>query len=432
MTLKEPADEHIDRLCRLVIQRHSPYEAILCDAAADSYKRLISPQMEREIRNELTAQAEKQAIDVFAENLRHVLLQPPFAGQTILGLDPGFRTGCKAAIIDATGRVLAYGTYYLTKSAYQKEQSAKTLARMIQKYGVTLISIGNGTASYETEQFVSSSSPITSYPAATSSPTKPAHPSIPPRTWPGKNCRTWTSPSAAPSPLPAASRTPWPNRSRSTAGHRRRPVSARRQPESLVGRPGPGRHVGRQLCRVDLNTASAALLQHISGLTAATAANIVAYRDENGPFQNRQDLLNVPRLGPATFTQCAGFLRIKDGSEPLDNTSVHPESYGLAEKIASHYGLSHEDLKDPDKLAGLRDKIQMNAAPKLAAVLDAGEPTIKDILEELRKPGRDVRSEFPKPLTRRHVMSLDDLQIGTVVRGTVQNVVDFGAFVDFG
>ena len=183
---------------------------------------------------------------------------------------------------------------------------------------------------------------------------------------------------------------------------------------------------------VDLNTASAALLQHISGLTAATAANIVAYRDKNGPFQNRQDLLNVPRLGPATFTQCAGFLRIKDGSEPLDNTSVHPESYGLAEKIASHYGLSHEDLKDPDKLAGLRDKIQMNAAPKLAAVLDAGEPTIKDILEELRKPGRDVRSEFPKPLTRRHVMSLDDLQIGTVVRGTVQNVVDFGAFVDFG
>ena len=163
-------------------------------------------------------------------------------------------------------------------------------------------------------------------------------------------------------------------------------------------------------------------MQHISGLTAATAANIVAYRDENGPFQNRQDLLNVPRLGPATFTQCAGFLRIKDGSEPLDNTSVHPESYGLAEKITSHYGLSHEDLKDPDKLAGLRDKIQMNAAPKLAAVLDAGEPTIKDILEELRKPGRDVRSEFPKPLTRRHVMSLDDLQIGTVVRGTVQNV----------
>ena len=156
VTLKEPADEHIDRLCRLVIQRHSPYEEILCDAAADSYKRLISPQMEREIRNELTAQAEKQAIDVFAENLRHVLLQPPFAGQTILGLDPGFRTGCKAAIIDATGRVLAYGTYYLTKSAYQKEQSAKTLARMIQKYGVTLISIGNGTASYETEQFVSS------------------------------------------------------------------------------------------------------------------------------------------------------------------------------------------------------------------------------------------------------------------------------------
>ena len=183
---------------------------------------------------------------------------------------------------------------------------------------------------------------------------------------------------------------------------------------------------------VDLNTASPALLQHIAGLTAATAGNIVAYRNENGPFQNRQDLLNVPRLGPATFTQCAGFLRIKDGTEPLDNTSVHPESYGLAEKIAGHYGLSHDELKDPEKLAILRDKIQMNAAPKLAASLGAGEPTIKDILEELRKPGRDVRSDFPKPLTRRHVLSLSDLQIGSVVRGTVQNVVDFGAFVDFG
>ncbi|MCI6192951.1 MAG: RNA-binding transcriptional accessory protein [Megasphaera elsdenii] len=433
VTLKEPADEHIDRLCRLVIQRHSPYEAILCDAAADSYKRLISPQMEREIRNELTAQAEKQAIDVFAENLRHVLLQPPFAGQTILGLDPGFRTGCKAAIIDATGRVLAYGTYYLTKSLYQKEQSAKALARMIQKYGVTLISIGNGTASYETEQFVSSL--IADYQLS---------------------CRYVIANEAGASVYSASglAREELPDLDVTIRGA----VSIARRiqdplAESVKIDPraigvGQYQHDVNQKALsaaldqvvtsvvnyvgVDLNTASAALLQHISGLTAATAANIVAYRDENGPFQNRQDLLNVPRLGPATFTQCAGFLRIKDGSEPLDNTSVHPESYGLAEKIASHYGLSHEDLKDPDKLAGLRDKIQMNAAPKLAAVLDAGEPTIKDILEELRKPGRDVRSEFPKPLTRRHVMSLDDLQIGTVVRGTVQNVVDFGAFVDFG
>ena len=425
VTLKEPADRHIAMLCQLVITRPSPYDQILRDAAADSYKRLISPQMEREIRNELTAQAEKQAIDVFAENLRHLLLQPPFAGQIILGLDPGFRTGCKAAVISATGQVLDYGTYYLTHSEQQKHQSAVSLANMIRRHGVTLISIGNGTASYETEQFVSHL--IEAY---------------------HLKCRYVIANEAGASVYSASDLDVTIRGAVSIARRIQDPLAESVKIDPRAIGVGQYQHDVNQKALsaaldqvvtsvvnyvgVDLNTASPALLQHIAGLTAATAGNIVAYRNENGPFQNRQDLLNVPRLGPATFTQCAGFLRIKDGTEPLDNTSVHPESYGLAEKIASHYGLSHEDLKDPDKLAGLRDKIQMNAAPKLAAVLDAGEPTIKDILEELRKPGRDVRSEFPKPLTRRHVMSLDDLQIGTVVRGTVQNVVDFGAFVDFG
>lgn len=433
VTLKEPADRHIAMLCQLVITRPSPYDQILRDAAADSYKRLISPQMEREIRNELTAQAEKQAIDVFAENLRHLLLQPPFAGQIILGLDPGFRTGCKAAVISATGQVLDYGTYYLTHSEQQKHQSAISLANMIRRHGVTLISIGNGTASYETEQFVSHL--IEAY---------------------HLKCRYVIANESGASVYSASdlAREELPDLDVTIRGA----VSIARRiqdplAESVKIDPraigvGQYQHDVNQKALsaaldqvvtsvvnyvgVDLNTASPALLQHIAGLTAATAGNIVAYRNENGPFQNRQDLLNVPRLGPATFTQCAGFLRIKDGTEPLDNTSVHPESYGLAEKIASHYGLSRDELKDPEKLAILRDKIQMNAAPKLAASLDAGEPTIKDILEELRKPGRDVRSDFPKPLTRRHVLSLSDLQIGSVVRGTVQNVVDFGAFVDFG
>lgn len=438
VTLKEPADRHIAMLCQLVITRPSPYDQILRDAAADSYKRLISPQMEREIRNELTAQAEKQAIDVFAENLRHLLLQPPFAGQIILGLDPGFRTGCKAAVISATGQVLDYGTYYLTHSEQQKHQSAVSLANMIRRHGVTLISIGNGTAgngtaSYETEQFVSHL--IEAY---------------------HLKCRYVIANEAGASVYSASdlAREELPDLDVTIRGA----VSIARRiqdplAESVKIDPraigvGQYQHDVNQKALsaaldqvvtsvvnyvgVDLNTASPALLQHIAGLTAATAGNIVAYRNENGPFQNRQDLLNVPRLGPATFTQCAGFLRIKDGTEPLDNTSVHPESYGLAEKIAGHYGLSRDELKDPEKLAILRDKIQMNAAPKLAASLGAGEPTIKDILEELRKPGRDVRSDFPKPLTRRHVLSLSDLQIGSVVRGTVQNVVDFGAFVDFG
>ena len=433
VSLKEPSDKHIDMLCRLVIKGHSPYEDIIRNAAADSYKRLIFPQMDREIRNELTAQAEKQAIDVFAENLRHLLLQPPFEGQIILGLDPGFRTGCKAAVISATGRVLDYGTYYLTHSEAQKKKSAKDLANMIRRHGVTLISIGNGTASYETEQFVSQL--IENYKL---------------------NCRYVITNEAGASVYSASelAREELPDLDVTIRGA----VSIARRiqdplAESVKIDPcsigvGQYQHDVNQkdlssaldqtvtsvvnYVGVDLNTASAALLQHIAGLTASTAGNIVTYRNENGPFKNRQELLNVPRLGPATFTQCAGFLRIKNGDEPLDNTSVHPESYDLAAQIAGQYGLTRADLKEPEKLAGLRDKVQCNAAPKLAASLDAGEPTIKDILEELRKPGRDVRSEFPKPLTRQHVLSLADLKVGTVVRGTVQNVVDFGAFVDFG
>jgi uncharacterized protein len=434
VTLKEPADRHIAMLCQLVITRPSPYDQILRDAAADSYKRLISPQMEREIRNELTAQAEKQAIDVFAENLRHLLLQPPFAGQIILGLDPGFRTGCKAAVISATGQVLDYGTYYLTHSEQQKHQSAVSLANMIRRHGVTLISIGNGTASYETEQFVShliADSPVI-LPLRHRQRSRRS-PSIPPRTWPGKE-------------LPDLDVT-----IRGAVSIARRiqdPLAESVKIDPRAIGVGQYQHDVNQKALsaaldqvvtsvvnyvgVDLNTASAALLQHIAGLTAATAGNIVAYRERERPLPEPAGPAQRPPPGPATFTPVRRFPAHQGRTEPLDNTSVHPESYGLAEKIASHYGLSHEDLKDPDKLAGLRDKIQMNAAPKLAAVLDAGEPTIKDILEELRKPGRDVRSEFPKPLTRRHVMSLDDLQIGTVVRGTVQNVVDFGAFVDFG
>lgn len=433
VTLKEPSDRHIDMLCQLVIERHSPYEDIIQSAASDSYKRLIFPQMDREIRNELTAQAEKQAIDVFAENLRHLLLQPPFEGQIILGLDPGYRTGCKAAVISATGRVLDYGTYYLTHSEAQKKKSAKDLANMIRRHGVTLISIGNGTASYETEQFVSQL--IENY---------------------NLSCRYVITNEAGASVYSASelAREELPDLDVTIRGA----VSIARRiqdplAESVKIDPcsigvGQYQHDVNQkdlstaldqtvtsvvnYVGVDLNTASAALLQHIAGLTTSTAGNIVTYRNENGPFKNRQELLNVPRLGPATFTQCAGFLRIKDGDEPLDNTSVHPESYDLAAQIAGQYGLTRDDLKEPEKMAGLRDKIQCNAAPKLAASLGAGEPTIKDILEELRKPGRDVRSEFPKPLTRQHVMSLADLKVGTVVRGTVQNVVDFGAFVDFG
>lgn len=433
VTLMANHDFYIEKLTQYILHGSSPYTQLLADAAADSYKRLIFPQLEREIRNDLTEKANKQAIAVFAENLRNLLLQPPFTGQTILGLDPGYRTGCKAAVIDATGHVLAHGTYYLTSSERQRQQSAAALEKMIKKYGVTLISIGNGTASYETEQFVSAM--LTAQ--QLSCPYIIANEA---------GASVYSASELAREELPDLDVT-----IRGAVSIARRiqdPLaeSVKIDPKSIG--IGQYQHDVNQkdlstaldavvdsvvnYVGVDLNTASAALLQHVSGLTAATAANIIAYRNENGPFHNRQELLSVNRLGPATFTQCAGFLRIKDGDEPLDNTSVHPESYDLAKKIAAHYGFVPADLQNTSKLYLLKEKIQMNAVPLLAASLHAGKPTIRDILEELRKPGRDVRSAFPKPMTRRHVVSLDELKVGTIVRGTVHNVVDFGAFVDFG
>ena len=433
VTLMANHDFYIEKLTQYILHGSSPYTQLLADAAADSYKRLIFPQLEREIRNDLTEKANKQAIAVFAENLRNLLLQPPFTGQTILGLDPGYRTGCKAAVIDATGHVLAHGTYYLTSTKRQQEQSAIALRNIIKKYKVTLISIGNGTASYETEQFVSAM--LTDQ-----------HLSCPYIIANEAGASVYSASELAREELPDLDVT-----IRGAVSIARRiqdPLaeSVKIDPKSIG--IGQYQHDVNQkdlstaldavvdsvvnYVGVDLNTASAALLQHVSGLTAATAANIIAYRNENGPFHNRQELLSVNRLGPATFTQCAGFLRIKDGDEPLDNTSVHPESYDLAKKIAAHYGFVPADLQNTSKLHLLKEKIQMNAVPLLAASLHAGKPTIRDILEELRKPGRDVRSAFPKPLTRRHVVSLDELKVGTIVRGTVHNVVDFGAFVDFG
>lgn len=433
VTLTADHDFYIEKLTQTIVHGRSPYGQILAAAAADSYKRLIFPQLEREIRSDLTEKADKQAIAVFAKNLRSLLLQPPFTGQTILGLDPGYRTGCKAAVIDPTGHVLAHGTYYLTSSERQRQQSAAALGKMIKKYGVTLISIGNGTASYETEQFVSAM--LTAQ-----------HLSCPYIIANEAGASVYSASDLAREELPDLDVT-----IRGAVSIARRiqdPLaeSVKIDPKSIG--VGQYQHDVNQkdlsaaldtvvesvvnYVGVDLNTASAALLQHVSGLTAATAANIIAYRNENGPFHNRQELLSVNRLGPATFTQCAGFLRIKDGDEPLDNTSVHPESYDLAKKIAAHYGFVPADLQNTSKLHLLKEKIQMNAVPLLAASLHAGKPTIRDILEELRKPGRDVRSAFPKPLTRRHVVSLDELKVGTIVRGTVHNVVDFGAFVDFG
>ena len=433
ITLAANHDEYISQLANQLITKDSPCKPILEAAAADSYKRLIFPQMEREIRNELTAQAEKQAIAVFAENLRHLLLQPPLPGHTILGLDPGFRTGCKSAVIDTTGDVLDYHVFYLTGSEAQQQESATAMAEIIKKYDVTLISIGNGTASYETEQFVAKlikeqqlkcSYLITNESGASVySASELAREEMPDLDVSIRGAvsiaRRVQDPLAELVKIDAES---------IGVGQYQHDVNQKQLTSTLDDVvDSVVNYVG-----VDLNTASPALLRHISGITSAIAANIVAYRNQNGPFHSRDELSNVYRLGPAAFTQCAGFLRIKNGRMPLDNTSVHPESYPLAEKIIQSYGFTLADMKNEKQLQLLQSKLQMNAAPKLSQELKAGLPTVRDILEELRKPGRDVRDELPKPLTRKNIMSLDELQVGTIVRGTVNNVVDFGAFVDFG
>ena len=431
--LQADHEAHIERLSRQLITGPSPYTNLLKAAATDSYKRLIFPQLEREIRNELFERGEKQAITVFSENLRSLLMQPPFTQQTILGLDPGYRTGCKAAVIDPTGNVLDYGTCMLTGSEKQKSLAADTLTRFIKTYGVNLISIGNGTASYETEQFVSALIDDRKLPcsyiitnesgASVYSASDLARAELPDLDVTIRGAvsiaRRIQDPLAEFIKIDPKS---------IGVGQYQHDVNQKKLTsalddivESVVNRVG-----------VDLNTASQALLQHISGLTAATAGNIVAYRNTNGPFHSRKELKKIPRLGTATFTQCAGFLRIKDGDNPLDNTSVHPESYDLTKKIAAHYGFSLHDLKDEMHLDDLKKKVQESDAAILAPLLEAGEPTIRDIISELRKPGRDIRSDLPQPLTRKKLMSLDELQVGTVVKGTVQNVVDFGAFVDFG
>lgn len=431
--LQTDTDKHIAHLVGMIISGPSPYVEILKDAAKDSYQRLIFPQLEREIRSELTASAEKQAISVFADNLRSLLLQPPFAGQVIMGLDPGYRTGCKCAVIDATGKVLDHGTYHLVGSKKQQQDAAEALTAWVKKHGITLISIGNGTASYETEQFVSH---LIQHGNLTCSYmiTNEAGASV------------YSASMLAREELPDLDVT-----IRGAVSIARRiqdPLAEAVKIDPKAIGVGQYQHdVDQKMLSaalddvvesvvnavgVDLNTASAALLRHVAGLTATTAANIVAYRKKNGPFRNRQDLNAVPRLGPSTFMQCAGFLRIKDGEEPLDNTAVHPESYALAKKILQHCGIHHEERKDTAALHLLQSKLPPNATAALAEKLHAGEPTIRDILTELRKPGRDLRDTMPQPLTRQKILSLDELQIGTTVRGTVQNVVDFGAFVDFG
>lgn len=434
LALTVPDESYIQYMVRgITNNEQSIFSDVKASAVADAYKRLMFPALERDIRNELTESADEQAIKVFGVNLKNLLLQPPLAGHVIMGLDPGYRTGCKMAIIDAQGNVLDYGAYYLTNSEKLKQEAQKKLAEKIRKFKVTLLSIGNGTASYETEQFASKMIEeekldchyiITNEAGASVySASKLAIDELPDLDVTIRGAvsiaRRVQDPLAESVKIDPKS---------IGVGQYQHDVNQKQLThtldqvvESVVN------HVG-----VELNTASPAILQHIAGISGTVAKNIVAFRQENGGFTSRKQLLKVPRLGPAAFTQCAGFLRLNGAKNPLDNTSVHPESYELAERIIGELGFTLKDLQDKSQLEALQVKLPLVDVDKMAHKLDAGIPTVRDIIAALAKPGRDPREDLPAPLTRKHVVSLEDIKVGTVVKGTVHNVVDFGAFIDFG
>lgn len=426
-------DKDIAIITKFILKQNSPYKEFLTNAIIDAYKRLIFPALEREIRNQLTETAQTQAIHVFASNLKQLLLQAPLAGYTIMGLDPGYRTGCKMAIVDATGQVLDHGVLYITMSDDTKAKSAQKLLDYIQKYQVNLISIGNGTASYETEEFVAN---------LINEHKLPVHYLITNEA----GASVYSASKLAVEELPEYDVTI--RGAISIARRIQDPLAelVKIEPKAIgVGQyqhdvnqkelantldaviEAAVNHVG-----VELNTASAALLKHIAGINATVAKNIIKYRDEHGIFASRKELLKVSRLGPTAYTQCAGFLRINGATCPLDNTPVHPESYPLAEQILAELGFSLEDLADKNKLDLLKAKIKLVDIDKLATKLNAGVFTVKDILDALTKPGRDPREDLPAPLTRQNIIKLEDIKVGTIMRGTVRNITDFGVFVDIG
>lgn len=404
---------------------------VVDEALRDSFKRLIAPAIERELRAELTAKGEEQAIKVFAQNLHNLLLQPPVKGRTVLGVDPGFRTGCKLAVVDDTGKVLEIGVMYPHPPQKKYQEALELMGQMVEKWHVDLIAIGNGTASRESEALVAEL--IRSYPsvqyiivseagASVYSASKLAKEEFPEFDLSLRSAvsiaRRLQDPLAELVKIePKAV----------GVGQYQHDVTPKKLDEALGGVVEDCVNaVG-----VEVNTASGALLQYVAGLTKSTADGIVKYRDENGKLTDRRQLLKVPRLGPKAYEQCAGFIRIADGGNPLDNTPVHPESYGAAEALLQALGYKPADLRGL-KLPEIRDKLAAVSVREMAKTLAIGEPTLRDIIAALQKPGRDPRDELQPPLLRSDVLSIDDLAPGMTLTGTVRNVVDFGAFVDIG
>ncbi|MBC5714157.1 RNA-binding transcriptional accessory protein [Roseburia sp. BX1005] len=429
--IEAPEEDILRYLEKKVISRDNPYTTpVLKDVIADSYKRLIAPAIEREIRNDLTEKAEDGAIKVFGKNLEQLLMQPPIVNQTVLGWDPAFRTGCKLAVVDATGKVLDTVVIFPTAPQNKVEESKKILKRLIEKYNITLISVGNGTASRESEMVIVD--------LLKEIPQKVQYVIV----------------NEAGASVYSASKLATEEFPNFDVGQRSAASIARRLQDPLAELVkidpksiGVGQYqhdmnqkkLGEALggvvedcvnkVGVDLNTASASLLEYISGISKAIAKNIVAYREENGRFTSRSQLLKVAKLGPKAYEQCAGFMRITDGKNPLDATSVHPESYDAAERLLEKTGYIPADIREGN-LKGISKKI--TDMKKLAAELEVGELTLEDIVKELEKPARDPREDMPKPILRSDVLEMKDLTPGMVLKGTVRNVIDFGAFVDIG
>ena len=429
--IEETDDAILEYLNGKNLVQDGSYKEIMLETIEDAYKRLIKPSVENEVRNELTDMAEEQAIKVFGQNAKKLLLQAPLKNLIVMGFDPAYRTGCKIAVIDDTGKLLATTTVYPTEPQNDTEGAKKKLLELINKYNINMIAIGNGTASRESEMFVADMikevkhdihyAIVSEAGASVYSASKLAT-----EEYPDINVSLRGAISIArrlQDPLAELVKI---DPKSIGVGQYQHDVNQNKLDESLTGVVEDAvNSVG-----VDLNTATPSLLKYVSGVSKTIANNIVKYRDENGKIKERKELLKVSKLGPAAFTQCAGFLRIIDGKNPLDNTSVHPESYDTAEKILASIGFSSKDLKE--KLPEVRANLNTVNVSKIANELGVGEPTVKDIIKELQKPGRDPRDDMPKPILRSDVLKMEDLQEGMILSGTVRNVIDFGAFVDIG
>ena len=423
----------LEKIEKDIIKGETQFTNYLKDTIQDSFKRLIEPSIDREIRSDLTEKAEEQAIKVFGKNAKQLLLGAPIKGITVMGFDPAYRTGCKIAIIDETGKVLDITTVYPTEPQNDVEGAEKELVKLINKNNVNMIAIGNGTASRESELFVSEMikkcdhevlyTIVSEAGASVYSASKLAT-----EEYPDINVSIRGAISIArrlQDPLAEFVKI---DPKSIGVGQYQHDVNQKKLEESLAGVVEDSvNKVG-----VDVNTATPSLLSYVSGINKTIAKNIVKYRDENGKISTRKELLKVPKLGKVAFEQCAGFIRIPDGKNPLENTAVHPESYETAENLLQTIGYKVEDLKDKEKIAEFRKKLSCLNLEKTSKELNIGEMTLKDIIEELSKPGRDPREDMPKPILRQDVLKFEDLKEGMILTGTVRNVIDFGAFVDIG